>query len=306
VNNAGRIVLITGATGRQGGAALRHMLSKGWRLRVLTRNPRGRAAQDLGRQGVEVVAGDLEDPPSIEKAVLGAHGVYSVQDFWAVGARREVQQGKNLADAAKRAGVAHFVYSSVGGADRNSRIDHWDSKWEIEQHIRRLGLPATILRPAAFMENYYVDQVEIGILKGRLRDPIRGDKPYQTIAADDIGGFVALAFEQPGEFIGTELEIAGSELTNLQAAEVFSRVLGKPVKFRKLPMPMVRLFLGQEFYEMFRWFNESGFAADIDGLRRRYPGVRLQTLEEWLRNEGWHKRARHVVAPQQLRSRRET
>jgi len=273
------------------------MLAKGWSLRALTRSPSGPAAGQLASKGIEVVQGDLEDPPSLERAARGAYGIYSVQDFWAVGARREVQQGKNLAEAGKKAGIEHFVYSSVGGAERNSRISHWESKWEIENHIRKLGLPATMIRPAAFMENYYIDQVEIGILKGRLMDPIRGDKPYQTIAADDIGGFVALAFERPNEFIGTELEIAGSELTNPQAAEVFSRVLGKPVKFRKLPMPMVRLFLGKEFYEMFRWFNESGFAADVDGLRRRYPEVRLQTLEEWLRSEGWHKRARHVVAP---------
>ena len=297
MNNTGKIVLITGATGRQGGAALRHMLAKGWRLRALTRNPRGLAAQDLQRQGVEVVAGDLENPPSIDAAVRGAYGVYSVQDFWAVGARREVQQGKNLADAAKKAGIPHFVYSSVGGADRNSRIDHWDSKWEIEQHIRRLGLPATMLRPAAFMENYYVDQVEIGILKGRLRDPIRGDKPYQTIAADDIGAFTALAFERPKDFIGEAIEIAGSELTNLQAAEVFSRILGKKVSFQRLPLPIVRLVLGKEFHQMFRWFNTAGFKADIDGLRRRFPEVRLRSLEEWLRDEGWHKRARRVRAP---------
>src|SRR5262249_42610359 len=149
----------------------------------------------------------------------------------------------------------------------------------------------TMLRPVAFMENYYVDQVEIGILKGKLIDPIRADKPYQTIATDDIGAFAALAFERPKEFIGRDLEIAGSELTNPQAAEVFSRVLGKPVKFRKLPMFVVRLFLGKEFYQMFRWFNESGFKADIAGLRRQYPEVHLQTLEEWLRSEGWHKRA---------------
>src|SRR5262249_11541815 len=220
----------------------------------------------------------------------------SVKDLGGVGAKREVEEGKNLADAAKKTGVEHFVYSSVGGVERNSRISHWESKWEIENYIRKLDLPATMIRPAAFMENYYIDQMEIGILKGKLMDPIRGDKPYQTIAADDIGGFVALAFERPNEFIGAGLEIAGSELTNIEAAKVFTRVLGKQVKFRKLPMPMVRLVLGKEFYEMFRWFNESGFKADIDGLRRRYPEVHLQTLEEWLRNEGWHKRARHVVA----------
>jgi uncharacterized protein YbjT (DUF2867 family) len=144
---------------------------------------------------------------------------------------------------------------------------------------------------------YYIDQVEIGILKGKLVDPIRADKPYQTIATDDIGAFAALAFERPGEFIGMELEIAGSELTNVEAAQVFSRVLGKPVKVRKLPLWLVRLVLGKEFYTMFRWFNTEGFQADIPGLRQRYPEVHLQSLEEWLRREGWHKRARRIRAP---------
>jgi len=297
--NADKMVLVTGATGRQGGAVIRHMLPKGWKLRALTRNPSNHAAQDLARKGVEVVQGDLEDPASVARAAVGVYGIYSVQDFWAVGAKREVQQGKNVAEAAKKGGVKHFVYSSVGGAERNTGIPHWESKWEVEKYIRSLGLSTTVIRPAAFMEMYYVDQVEIGILKGKLADPIRGDKPYQTIATDDIGAFVALAFGRPTEFIGKELEIAGSELTNLEAAKVFSRVLGKPVKFQKLPLPLVRLILGKEFYVMFRWFNEAGFKADIPGLRRAYPEIHLHTLEEWLRNEGWHKRAIHMRAPRE-------
>jgi uncharacterized protein YbjT (DUF2867 family) len=297
MSNLDKIVLVTGATGRQGGAVIRHMLAKGWKLRALTRNLNSAAAQDLASRGIEVVQGDLEDPASLARAAGGVYGIYSVQDFWSVGARREVHQGKNLADTAKQANVGHFVYSSVGGAERDSGIDHWETKWEIEKHIKKLGLPATVLRPVAFMENYYIDQVEINILKGKLMDPIRADKPYQTIAGDDIGAFAALAFERPQDFIGLELEIAGSELTNPQAAEVFSRVLGKQVKFKKLPLVLVRLFLGKEFYQMFRWFNDAGFKADIPGLRQRYPEVRLQTLEEWLRNEGWHKRTRRVRAP---------
>ena len=187
MDNDRRAVLVTGATGRQGGAVIRSMLPKGWKLRALTRRPDAAPARELARRGVEIVRGDLDDPASLDAAARGAYGVYSVQDFWSIGARREIQQGKNLADAARRAHVEHFVYSSVGGAERNSGIDHWESKWEIEKHIRKLGLPATILRPAAFMENYYVDQVEIGILKGKLVDPIRADKPYQTVAAEDIG-----------------------------------------------------------------------------------------------------------------------
>lgn len=299
MSSSDKTVLVTGATGRQGGAVIRHMLPKGWKLRALTRNLDSHNAKELSRQGIELVRGDLEAPASLTAATEGVYGIYSVQDFWAVGAKREVLQGKNLADAAKKAGVKHLVYTSVGGAERKTGIPHWESKWEIENYIRGLGLPATIFRPAGFMENYYVDQVEIGILKGKLADGTRGDKPYQTIAADDIGAFVALAFERPAAFIGKELEIAGSELTNIEAAKVFSRVLGKPVKFQKLPLPLVRLILGKEFYAMFRWFNDYGFRADISGLRRDYPEIHLHTLEGWLREEGWQKRAKSIRAPKE-------
>jgi len=297
MTNADRTVLITGATGRQGGAVVRHMLPKGWKLRALTRNPSSYAAKHLARQGVELAQGDLDDPASLERAVRGVYGVYSVQDFWTVGARREVQQGKNLADAGKKAGVEHFVYSSVGGAERRTGITHWETKWEVEKHIRGLKLPATVLRPASFMETYHILEVEIGLLKGKLADPIRGDKPYQTIATDDIGGFVAMAFERPKEFTGLELEIAGSELTNIEAAQAFSRVLNRPVKFQKLPMLAVKLFLGKEFYEMFHWFNTKGYQANIAELRRKYPDVRLHSLEEWLREDGWDKRGLRFKAP---------
>src|SRR5262249_10366138 len=152
----------------------------------------------------------------------------------------------NLADAAKKAGVEHFVYSSVGGVERNTGIAHWESKWEIENHIRKIGLPLTVLRPVAFMEGYYSEPLELSILQGKLVHPVRADKPFQTIATDDIGGFVALAFERPQEFMGVELEIAGSDLTNLQAAEVFSRVLGKPVEFVEMPIPEEK-----EYFQMF-------------------------------------------------------
>ena len=297
--NAHKTVLVTGATGRQGGAVTRHMLLKGWRLRALTRNPDAHAAKQLARQGIELVQGDLEDPPSLDRASRGAYGIYSVQDFWSVGAKREVQQGKNLAEAAKKAGVYHFIYSSVGGAESNTGIPHWESKWEVEKHIRRLGLPATIFRPVSFMETYHILEVEVGILKGKLADPIRPDKPYQTIATDDIGAFVALAFDRPKDFLGLELEIAGSELTNLEAAQVFSQVMGKPVKFRRLPLPIVRLILGKEFHAMFRWFNEQGYKANIADLRSRYPEIHLHTLEEWLREEGWNRRGLRFRAPKE-------
>ena len=297
MTNQDRIVLVAGATGRQGGAVVRHMLPKGWRLRALTRNPKSYAARQLAEKGVELAEGDMDDPESLERAARGVYGIYSVQDFWTVGARREVEQGKNLADVAKKAGVEHFVYSSVGGAERNTGITHWETKWVVEKHVRSLNLPVTILRPASFMETYHITEVEIGLLKGKLADPIRGDKPYQTIATDDIGAFAALAFERPKDFIGLDLEIAGSELTNIDAAKVFSRVLNRPVKFQKLPLPIVRLVLGKEFYEMFHWFNSKGYQANIPELRCRYPEVRLHSLEDWLREDGWDKRGLRFRPP---------
>jgi uncharacterized protein YbjT (DUF2867 family) len=285
-------ILVTGATGRQGGAVVRHLLERDLAVRALSRNPDGAPAKALATRGVTVAKGDMDDRQSLEEAMRGVHGVYSVQDFWTVGSKREVQQGINVADAARAAGVEHLVYSSAGGAERESRIEHFESKRAIERHIRKLGLPATIIRPVGFMENYYIPAVEKGLLKGRLVDPVRGEKPYQTIATDDIGKFVALAFDRPREFIGTELEVAGSELTNRQAAAVFARVLGRPVRFWRMPMPMVRVALGREFFQMFRWFNAAGFQADVAGLRRRYPELNLRTLEDWLREEGWeNKRA---------------
>ena len=295
--NSDKTVLVTGATGRQGGAVIRHMRPKGWKLRALTRNPNSYAAKELAKQGVELVQGDLDDPGSLERAARGVYGIYSVQDFWTVGAQREVQKGKNLADVAKKAGVEHFVYSSAGGAERNTGITHWETKWVVEIHIRSLKLPVTVLRPASFMETYHILEVEIGLLKGKLADPVRADKPYQTIATDDIGGFVALAFERPKDFIGMELEIAASELTNIEAAKVFSRVMNRPVRFQKLPLPIVRLILGKEFYQMFHWFNNKGYQADIPELRHKYPEVHLHTLEEWLRKDGWDRRGLRFRAP---------
>src|ERR1700751_4183628 len=94
--NAHKTVLVTGATGRQGGAVTRHMLLKGWRLRALTRNPDAHAPKQLARQGIELVQGDLEDPPSLDRASRGAYGIYSVRAFWTVGERRKVKKGKNL------------------------------------------------------------------------------------------------------------------------------------------------------------------------------------------------------------------
>src|SRR6516164_6497654 len=240
----GRPILVAGATGRQGGSVVRYLLERQLPVRALVLDPQSGRAKALAGQGIEIAQGDMDDLASLKTAMAGVHGVYSVQNYFTAGAAREVQQGKNMADAALDAGVEHLVFSSVGGAERNSGIHHFETKWEIENHIRKLGLPATMIRPVGFMENYYIPPLEKQLLKGRLFDPVRAKRPLQTIASDDIGKFLSLAFAQPDRFIGLELEIAGSELNSPETAEVFSRVLGQRVKAHHLPLPAVRLSMG--------------------------------------------------------------
>ncbi|MCI0396654.1 MAG: NmrA/HSCARG family protein [Chloroflexi bacterium] len=283
--NNDKIILVSGATGQQGGAVSRHLLAKGWRVRGLTRDASSAKAQALAAAGAEVVEGNMEDPASLDRALDGVYGVFSVQNFWlpGVGAAGEVRQGINLADAAQAAGVEHFVYSSVGGAERRTGIPHFESKWQIEEHVRALGLPATIFRPVAFMDNYNWSRP--AILNGSFTGfGLRPDKTLQLIAADDIGAFVALAFEQPEAYLGRAIEIAGDELTEPQIAETFARVIGRPVVAGR-PMTQDSGPPDEEALKMIRWFNESGYQADIPALRRIYPG--LQTLEQWLRRTGW-------------------
>ncbi len=231
MNHSEKIIAVAGATGQQGGSVARHLLAAGWKVRALTRDPHKPAAQALAGAGAEVVPGDMDSPDELQAAFRGAYGVFSVQNFWLpeVGAEGEVRQGKNVAEAAKAAGVRHFVYSSVGAAHRGMGQAHFASKWEIEQYVQSLGLPYTILRPVAFMDNYNWQRAAItnGMFTGF---GLRPEKGIQLIAADDIGAFVALAFDDPQAYLGRTIELAGDELTEPQIADTLAKVIGRPVK----------------------------------------------------------------------------
>ena len=285
--NNERVILVAGATGQQGGAVARHLLGGGWKLRAMTRDPGKPSAQALVKAGVEVVQGNYQDRESLERALEGVYGAFSVQTPWGQdpirGAENEERQGKTFADAAKAAGVQHLIYSSVGGAERNTGIPHFESKWHIEEHIRALGLPHTILRPVAFMENFGWSREQIfkGILPGFGLPP---EKTLQLIAADDIGAFATMAFAQPREFLGKAIEIAGDELTEPQQAELFAKAIGHPVALGRFSLPGVAQ-MDQEMDPMMRFFRGQGYRADIPTLRKLYPGLR--TLERWLEETGW-------------------
>lgn len=283
--NTDKLIAVAGATGQQGGATTRHLLERGFRVRALTRDPNSERSLKLQAAGAEVVAADLANPESLGPALDGVYGVFSVQNFWLpdVGFEGEIAQGKNLADAAKAAGVQHFVYTSVGGAERKSGVPHFDSKWIIEQHIEALGLPATILRPVAFMDNNQYQRD--AILSGTL--PTWGIAPgrkLQIVAVDDIGAFAAIAFERPDEFIGRAIELAGDDLTEDEVAAVFSRVTGRTVTVDR-SQPEGAPEPDAEMVAMIKWFNEHGYQADIDALRKIHPG--LKNLETWAAEAGF-------------------
>ena len=274
-----KVVLVTGATGQQGGATARHLLAHGWSVRALTRDPNSPPAQALGEAGAEVVQGDLGDRTSLDRALSGVYGVYSMQTPY-LGVDAEERQGKALADAASAAGVQHFVYASVGGAERNTGIPHFESKWGIEKHVHELGLPATVLRPVFFMENFNPQRESI--LNGTFTSRgLKPDKRLQLIASDDIGAFAALAFANPQDYIGQSLELAGDELTEPQMVETMAKVIGRPVSIVPADGPP----RNEDLVKMMDWFNEKGYEADIPALRARYPG--LMTFETWLRRSGW-------------------
>ncbi len=272
-----RIVLITGATGHQGGAVARELAGKGFTLRAMTRKPDGDSAKALAKLGATIVKGDLDDPASLGAALDGAWGVFAVQNTWEAGVQKEEEQGKRIAKAARDKGVQHFVYSSVGSAHRKTGIPHFDNKWRVEETVRGLTFPShVILRPVFFMEN--------------LLSPwfLNGDKLYagmdpktvlQMIAVEDIGKYGARAFTDAATLNRREIDIAGDAVTIPAAAATLSRALGKSIEFVRVPIEDVRKN-SEDFALMLEWFDKVGYDADIAGNAKAF-GIRSTTLAEW-------------------------
>jgi uncharacterized protein YbjT (DUF2867 family) len=280
-----KTIAVTGATGQQGRAVARKLLSEGWKVRALTRDTSKPAAQELKSLGAEIVPGDLDERNEIKAAFKGAYGVFSVQNTWLpnVGFEGEIRQGKTVAEVAKAAGVDHLVYSSVGAAHRGMGQKHFESKWIIEQYIHTLEIPYTILRPAAFFENFNWERASI--LNGTFNAlGLRPEKERQLIAVEDVAAFVALAFTDPEQYVGKTIELAGDALTEAQIADTFAKVIGRPVKL-VVPGRGAGRRTEEEMTAMFNFFNGEAYNADIPALRKLHPG--LLTLEQYLRKNGW-------------------
>jgi uncharacterized protein YbjT (DUF2867 family) len=281
--NSGKLILVTGATGKQGGAALRHLHSNGFAVRALTRDPNKPAALALAGMGAGVAEGSLDNEDSIRRALDGAYGVFSVQTPFEEGIDAEIRQGKRLADLARQAGVSHFVYSSVGAADQGTGIPHFDSKSHIEDHIRSLGMPHTIFRPVYFMENWFwmLDSIR----QGALVQPLSPATRLAMVAVDDIGAFVALAFEFPDRWRNRAFELAGDELTMTEIAARFGAKLGRDVQYVQAPWNQFESRAGHEMTVMYRWFEDHGYNVDVSKVRAEYPG--LHNFDAWLTEQSF-------------------
>jgi uncharacterized protein YbjT (DUF2867 family) len=283
MENLSQAVLVTGATGNQGGTVARHLLQRGkYKVRAMIRDENKPAAQALKQAGAELVIGDFNDRASLDRALQGVYGVFSIQDF-RDGAAVEIRQGKALADAAKTAGVEHFVYSSVGSAERNTGIPHFDSKFQVEEYIRSIGLPYTILRPVFFMYNY--NGMRSMVENGTLFQPLSPDTKLQQLSEEDYGKMVAEAFERPADFMNRAIEVASVEMAMPEIAAAFSHVLGKPVNYQQIPFESFEQQAGEEVTIMYRWFENVGYTANFSQLERDF--TTLSDFESYLRDRGW-------------------
>jgi uncharacterized protein YbjT (DUF2867 family) len=281
-----KVVLVTGATGQQGGAVARELIAHGYAVRAMTRNPKGDKAQTLAKLGATVVQGDLEDTDSLKRALQGAWGAFALQNTWEAGVEKEEQQGKRFAELARQAGIQHLVYSSVGSAHRNTGIPHFDNKWRVEETIRKLGFPThTILRPVFFMENWISPWFKPGIDSGQLAVGIKPDTVLQMIAVADIGRYGRYAFDYAQQLNGKALDIAGDALTMPQVAKLISEAAGRPITFVSVPIEEVRKFSG-DFATMLEWFDRVGYDADIKA-RSQQSGIRPTAFSEWVKTVSW-------------------
>jgi uncharacterized protein YbjT (DUF2867 family) len=282
-------ILVFGATGNSGGATARELQWHGWQVRAVSRNPEGKKAQALQELGMEVVKADMDDRGSLEDAFQGMKRVFSVQNWTISGVEGEIRHGKLVAEAARSAQVEHLVYLSAGTGDRGTGLSHFDSKLEVEAHMRKLDLPFTVIRPGPFMElmtqkDFYP---ALGIW-GVAPKVLGWDTPKPWVAVRDIGKAAANIFSDPQTWLGREITLFGDVKSLGDCRAVFSRISGKKPLRVPLPVGLFNKIAGKELVLMWQWIvdwvNTSGTERlweMVEVSRELVPG--LLDIESWVK-----------------------
>jgi uncharacterized protein YbjT (DUF2867 family) len=276
-------VVVTGSTGKQGGAVARALLKRGHKVRAVTRDVNSSQARSLANAGATLVAASLEDTAALRRALDGATSFFAMTTP-AGGPDAETRQGVVAADAAKAADV-HLVFASVGSANRKTGVPHFDSKYEVEKHIAKVGVRATILAPVTFMENLYFAREQLA--KGVYAAGLPPTRMLAQVAVEDIGAVAVRVLEDAGRFTGQRFDLASDELTGKDAAAILSRVVGRSFAYYQIPIDVLRQRMGEDAARMYDWFDRVGFAVDRAALRREFPDVAFHDFESWAARQDW-------------------
>lgn len=279
----GRTIVVTGATGLQGRAVTHHLLKDGWRIRALTRNAASERARALAASGAEVVQGDMDDAASLRPIFAGAYGAYSVQNPFIGGPEAEVRQGRNVADVAMDSGVQHLVYGSAGTGRKGTGIPSWETKLRVEEHMRTLALPLTILRPMAFMELMTDKKFFPAVAMWHLMPRLMGaERRLPWICAHDLGAIAAHVFANPQRFVGQELTLASDVQSLAQCRALYREVMGSPPPAFPMPAWLFRRFgfAGQDLTAMWRWLRTGEVDLETAATQRILPNA--LTVRAWL------------------------
>lgn len=299
-----RTIIVTGATGRQGGSVVNALVGNDFEILAVTRNASSLSATKLASLSakIKVLEGDLDDVPALFEAArkLASHpiwGVYSVQAKPTGDLTVEETQGKALIDAAITAGVSFFVYSSVdrGGAKSSSDptpVVHWANKHRIENYLEEKAggtqMQYTVLRPTGFMENISDDFA--GKAMASSWQMTLKDKPMQLIATKDIGWFAANAFQYPEEHAGRYLSLAGDSLTFKQANTIFKTKTGNDMPTTFALVAHLGMHFVKEVGAIFKWLKNVGNDANVEECRRMNPS--LLDFGTWLETESQFRKGR--------------
>src|SRR5919197_1400777 len=275
-----RKILVTGATGQQGGSLARLLLQKKYKVYALTRNTQSAAAQGLGNKGAKLVKGDLDDSDSLERAVKDVQSIFLMGTPFEDGTEGETRRGKLMADIAKENNIEHLVYSSVANADKNTGIPHFESKYKVEQHIKNLGIPHTIIGPTFFMENL----LGPGLEQGQLALPLSPSSILQQSALQNIAEFSALVLEHSKTFLDKRIDIATDEVTGEQATKLLSNELGRTIRYVHNPLDRVREG-NEDVARMYEWYEKVGTGIDIPSLHEEYPQVNWLSFKDWAKSQ---------------------